>query len=125
VKPTVMARGKIKKNFYLLPGDELIYNKLTAAVNLTHQSDSKKTGENHLLVFDKEPLSEVFDQLASKYSVHIQYSNDDFANMYYIGSFDRTDSIENILTNIIKLNGLTLKKNSDHEYIIQKDTKKL
>jgi len=124
VKSSPTAQKKINKNFYLLPGDELIYNKLTATANLTRKTNSKETGQSHLLVFDKEPLSEVFDQLASKYNVHIQYSNDDFANMYYIGSFDRTDSIENILNNIIKLNGLTLKKNSDNDYIIQKEIKK-
>lgn len=124
VKSSPTAQKKINKNFYLLPGDELIYNKLTATANVTRKTNSKKTGQNHLLVFDKEPLSEVFDQLASKYNVHIQYSNDDFANMYYIGSFDRTDSIENILNNIIKLNGLILKKNSDNDYIIQKEIKK-
>jgi transmembrane sensor len=124
VKSSPMAQKKINKNFYLLPGDELIYNKLTAIADIIHRKNSKKTGQSHLLVFDKEPLSEVFDQLASKYNVHIQYSNDDFANMYYIGSFDRTDSIENILNNIIKLNGLTLKKNSDNDYIIQKEIKK-
>ena len=124
VKSSPLAPKQIGRKFYLLPGDELIFNRRTATAELKRRVSSKATGKTHLLVFDKEPLSEVFDQLASKYNVHIQYANDDFANMYYIGSFDETDSIQNILNNIIKLNGLTLEKNAENDYLIKKEAKK-
>ena len=111
---------KSAEDFYLYPGDKLVYNKLTASFNLTRKKADKQAQHGHLLVFDKTSLSEVFDQLASTYKVHIQYANDDFTQMYYIGSFDQSDSVQNILENIAKLNGLKLTKSADNEYIITK-----
>lgn len=119
VKSTLTAKNKFNSVYYLLPGDELVYNKITSLTSLTHKIGSKKKSANQLLSFDKEPLSDVFDQLAGKYNVHIQYSNSDLDNLYYIGSFERTDSIQNILENIIKLNGLKL-ISKNNEYIISK-----
>ncbi len=114
------AVNKIAKKFYLYPGDELTYNKTTSTASIKHRMGNHKKEQNHLLVFDKEPLSDVFDQLANKYNVHIQYANNDFEHMYYIGTFDKTDSIQHILMNIVKLNGLTLSKSGDNEYVIEK-----
>lgn len=125
VKSSPISKKPMIRDFYLLPGDELIYNKTTATAKLKARTSVQNNKQENLLVFDREPLANVFDQLANKYNVHIQYSPDDFGNMYYIGNFDKADSIERILGNIAKLNGLKLSKSSDNEYLIQKDPSKL
>lgn len=122
-KVVVKSQGSATKraeNFYLYPGDKLVYNKQTASFNLTRKKIVAQMRQGHLLVFEKASLSDVFDQLASTYNVHIQYANDDFTQMYYIGSFDQSDSIQHILENIAKLNGLKLTKSTENEYIITK-----
>jgi len=117
VKPVDKAL-KSKHSYYLYPGDALTYNKLTAAFNLTRKQVKAGKQQGQLLVFDKVSLADVFDRLASTYSVHIQYANSDFEKVYYIGSFDQTDSIQHILENIVKVNGLKLVRPTDNEYII-------
>jgi len=109
---------KSKRNYYLYPGDELTYHKLTAAFDLSRKQAKTTQQQNQLLVFDKVSLADVFDQLASTYNVHIQYANADFEKVYYIGSFDQTDSIQHILENITKVNGLKLIRSNDNEYRI-------
>ncbi len=120
-KVVVKQHGKDqtgKRSYYLYPGDKLTYNKLKASFDLSRQQAKMAKQQQHLLVFDKVNLSDVFDQLASTYNVHIQYANDDFEKMYYIGSFDQSDSIQHILENIVKVNGLKLIRPNDNEYII-------
>ena len=109
---------KSKRDYYLYPGDVLTYNKLTAAFNLSRKPVKAAQQQNKMLVFDKVSLADVFDQLANTYQVHIQYANADFEKVYYIGSFDQTDSIQHILENITKVNGLKLVKPNENEYII-------
>lgn len=125
VKSSPNSKKPLSRDFYLQPGDELIYNKTTATAKIQAKTSVQNNKQENLLVFDREPLANVFDQLANKYNVHIQYSPDDFGNMYYIGNFDQSDSIERILTNIAKLNGLKLSKSSDNEYLILKEPSKL
>ncbi|RQO71042.1 hypothetical protein DBR40_17550 [Pedobacter sp. KBW01] len=120
-KVVVKQHGKAetnKRSYYLYPGDKLTYNKLKASFDLSRKQAKMAKQQQHLLVFDKVNLSDVFDQLASTYNVHIQYANDDFEKMYYIGSFDQSDSIQHILENIVKVNGLKLIRPNDNEYII-------
>lgn len=128
VKPTAAANKKLIKDLYLLPGDELTYNKKEMWANIAHakgptegKTASKETKANaSLLIFDKTSLSSVFDQLAAKYRTRIHYSNSELDNLYFIGTFNQTDSLENILNNIGKLNGLKIKKNVDGGYTINK-----
>lgn len=125
VKSSPDSKKPLSRDFYLQPGDELIYYKTTGTAKVKARTSVQSSKQGNMLVFDREPLANVFDQLANKYNVHIQYSPDDFENRYYIGNFDKEDSIERILGNIAKLNGLKLSKSSDNEYLIQKDTSKL
>lgn len=117
VKPVDKAL-KSKLSYYLYPGDELTYNKLTAAFGLSRKQVKTGQQQSQVLVFDKVSLADVFDRLASTYNVHIQYANGDFEKVYYIGSFDQTDSIQHILENIVKVNGLKLLQPNQNEYII-------
>ncbi|PST82040.1 hypothetical protein C7T94_14585 [Pedobacter yulinensis] len=107
--------------YFLVAGDQLVYHKSTGSGRVTRADTRRREGAgSRKLVFDKEPLSAVFDELAFRYNVQIQYTNSDFTNMYYIGSFDETDSIQHILANIAKLNDLMLTKTEAGGYELSK-----
>jgi hypothetical protein len=61
-------------------------------------------------MFNNQPLSEVFDQLGSMYNVEITYNKKEIANIYFIGSFEKTDSIGKILSKIAITNNLKITK---------------
>jgi len=125
--------------FYLLPGQELVYNKeeLTAKIrnykenNLAVKRRNIKENiyqDNPSLpqnqtgpwdMFNNQALGYVFDDLANMYNVEIVYSKRDVYNKYFIGKFDKSDSIETIIKQIAALNNLkVIKKNN--RYIIKK-----
>jgi len=119
-----------KSGFYLKPGDELVYSK---ANNLAFIKEGPARGKNILakkgtgngkyipdwFAFNNQHLSEVFKQLEDFYSVEIDYKESDVLNMYFIGKFDKSDSIGTILRNIAMLNNLDLTVTED-KYIIRK-----
>lgn len=70
--------------------------------------------------FDKEALSNVFDQLADIYKVKITYQRADLMNKYFIGKFEDTRSLRDILETITELNDLKVEKVSASHYIISK-----
>jgi ferric-dicitrate binding protein FerR (iron transport regulator) len=137
VKPVDRALTKMKKDVYLLPGQELIYDnqKMTArvrafgqdhvVVNEREQVDTFKDdpsipkNKGTWYMFNKQSLSQVFDQLAELYDVEIIYSKKDVQNMQFLATYDKSDSLETILNNIAILNNLTVKKDGD-KYIIEK-----
>lgn len=125
VKPVVVHAGW-NKALYLKPGEELIYNKRTKSATVAHlweQNKTAKTAEDLLpenplvpnnkeswFMFNNQPLSEVLDALADMYGREIQYSRRDLKNMYFIGTYEKADSLENILNIITQLNDLNLIK---------------
>ncbi len=124
--------GKVKvsttdSTLYLAPGDELTYDKLRmlAVVRSPHQlfahakTPSYTTSKDHQLLpsqkpewyaFGGQPLTEVFDQLSDYYGVQINYFPSDVENRYFTGKFSKTDSLEDILSDIALLHGLNLTK---------------
>lgn len=126
VKPTNAENKKLIKETYLMPGDELTYNKKEMWVKVTHLTQTilaKESAKEMIetttaITFKKASLAAVFDQLAVKYQTHISYSNKDLENLYFIGTIDKTDSLEHILNKIGKLNGLKINENPDGGYTI-------
>ncbi|HTN05885.1 FecR family protein [Agriterribacter sp.] len=70
--------------------------------------------------FDKESLSNVFDQLADIYNAKITYGKAGLENKYFIGRFDDTKSLPDILKTIAEINDLTVERISASHYIIKK-----
>ena len=70
--------------------------------------------------FDKESLPNVFDQLADIYNVKISYEKEGLENKYFIGRFDDTKSLPDILKTIAAINDLTVESISATHYIIKK-----
>ncbi|MGZ5135910.1 MAG: FecR family protein, partial [Flavitalea sp.] len=110
-----------KKNYYLIPGQELVYNiakektniwafKTVPAPGKTDRPSKSiaalddpsipKYGRSSWYMFNNQPLSEVFDQLADMYNVEIHYSKKDIAKMYFIGFFEKSESLESVLKQI-------------------------
>lgn len=124
VKPEHTTPGS-SKDIYLLPGQELSYDrqKMLLAVNAPVQA--AKTGKqperiNEILSFNNEPLENIFKQLSGKYQVKIQYTPAMLTDMNFTGVFDSSkETLKEFLTTIGTLNNLTINQKSDVVYIIQ------
>lgn len=137
VKSIDSASRKLKKDYFLQPGQELVYDnaKVTARVRSFYREAPvakeeikeeaitddpavpKKPGTWYM--FNNQPLDQVFRQLAEMYDAEIIYSKKDVQKMYFIGDFDKSDSLELILRKIAIPNNLTVTR-QDNKYIIKK-----
>ena len=134
VKAADSIQPKLKSDFYLLPGEELLYSnkQYTARVRrfvndntAARRNEDDRTEDQPLLpvdngswyMFNNQPLAQVFKQLEEMYGVHISYSKTDIEKMYFIGKFSKNDSVSNILEQIASLNNLTITK-QNNDYII-------
>jgi transmembrane sensor len=132
------AKRKLNKDYYLLPGQELVYDQHTSTAVLKNFTidnngrDDRKgevtQGENPTIplnekgswyMFNNQSLAQVFDQLQDMYNVKIEYVKKDVRDKYFIGKFDKTDSVERILRQITSLNNLKLIK-ENNKFIITK-----
>lgn len=125
------------KDAYLLPGQELLYDviKKTAIVKgFKEYADPfakkdkgfknndeavnkdnplvPKYGKGSWYMFNNQPLKKIFDQLSGMFDVQIGYSEKDISNLYFIGTFNKSDSLEYILHEISSINNLSVIKNS-------------
>jgi transmembrane sensor len=115
---------------YLVPGQELVYDKQrkTVLVNsfvMEKQTSGKvavRAKENPSIphydkrswfMFNNQALSEIFDALGEMYHVKIVYAKKDVKDMYFIGTYDRSDSLNKILNQIALLNHLKVTRSKD------------
>jgi transmembrane sensor len=123
---------KMKEDYFLVPGDQLLYNRETAVASLVRghgkevlvKAGNSMVGSSQKLkpdwyTFSGTKLSEVFDQLSEYYQVDIYYYPSDVTGKYFAGSMKKTDSLDNILNDIAVLNRLTISKKNGG-YIIKK-----
>lgn len=128
IKPADSIRLKLKSNFYLLPGEELLYSNTQNTVrvrrfivndNTAKKKETREHGtadqpslpvgdKGSWYMFNNQPLAQVFKQLSAIYGVDIVYSENDIEKMYFIGKFSKTDSVSYILKQIAGLNNLTV-----------------
>jgi transmembrane sensor len=119
---------KLKKDYFLIAGDELFFNKKTFQVKINKRiketfkksfppnkdhPDFPKTKTRPWYMFNNQPLGEVLETLGSLYNVTVSYKKDDVKNRRFIGMFNQTDSLENILKQIAIVNDLKVKKNKN------------
>jgi len=123
-------------DYYLSPGQELLFDKETR--NVAIQDGGRRTGaytSNRVKVipvkmdtltswfmFNNQRLAEVFDQLSAIYNVEIQYSSKELNNKYFIGRLERKDSLSKIIHDIALLNHLSVTLHSGR-YIITNSAK--
>ena len=137
IQSIATAAKKMQKAYYLSPGEELIYKKgeLIASVRKIRTRMQPgvvpvqqlpyddplipKTGGGSWYMFNNQSLPQVFERLENLYNVKISYSKRDLNKIFFIGRFNNTDSLENILKQISEINDLKLSKNEDG-FIIEK-----
>ncbi len=135
VKP-VKTNKNLSKDVYLDPGQEFVYdNSKAAEVNkfqLTDRiavedmisdelsQDNPSIPQNTAgswFMFNNQSLDQVFNQLAGMYDVKIIYDEKDVKSMYFIGKFEKSDSLGYILKQISILNNLTITR-KDNAFVI-------
>lgn len=120
------------KDAFLTPGQELVYNVnsgkgtirsfVTDIEKATNQADNPVATMNNKkpwFMFNNQPLTSVFDDLAKMYDVTILYSASEVNKMQFIGTFNKSDSIEFILKKIASINDLDIIKEGN-VYTIKK-----
>ena len=137
VKPLNERNRKMKKEVVLLPGQEFVYNNQAFAkvrsfktkpsvvsdnakpeTNLDNPSIPKKF-KTSWYMFNNQPLDLVLKQLTQMYDVKIVYNKKDVQKLYFIGQFNKTDTIETILDQIALSNKLIVTK-KDSTFFIRK-----
>jgi len=121
---------KWTNDIQLIPNQELICDKSTKTVSVVWfatGTESNKVGisqtkenpsvphydKRSWFMFNNQPLNEIFDALSEMYDTKIVYIKKDVNDMYFIGTYDKSDSLEKILKQIAWLNNLKLTKQND------------
>ncbi len=136
VKALEKGDWRMKKDFYLNPGQEFVYSAGALAklrsFKETHTNGMSKNDDlltdDPLLpqnakgswyMFNNQSLGQVFDQLAFTYNTKIIYNKKDVQNKYFVGRFNKTDSLDIILNYITIVNKLKVAKKENAYYIIK------
>lgn len=131
VKSTEAATRRLKRDYVLIPGQEIVYNRRNGDVLVRsftqpligkqeQQVENIEVPDNYKgswFMFNNQPLPDVFDQLRALYGVDIKYNRRDLDKMYFIGKFDQTDSINQILKKIALLYQLKVSRH-DNKYTV-------
>jgi transmembrane sensor len=141
VKSDVALGKQLRAGLHLLPGQELLYHNVSSTAKIrsfiTEQSIAERKNNSGKLslqpdapliplnqkgswyMFNNQSLDNVFQQLEIMYDVKIIYAKKDVVNKYFIGKFETTDSVENVLKQIASLNNLKVVK-QDERFLITK-----
>ncbi|WP_276502785.1 FecR family protein [Terrimonas pollutisoli] len=139
VKSSLETPKKLGREYILLAGTELVYDKVkvnvrvrsfrTATVSGKIIKSNKKVVEDNpslpgdsggsWFMFNNQALDEVFDQLANMFQVKIIYRKKEVKRMYFIGKFEKSEELKNILERIATLNGLKVSQ-ENNGFLIQK-----
>jgi len=124
----------MKTDYYLNPGQEFVYNNQAIAiirsfnnkrVNTTKEGDDMLTDEPTLpqntggswYMFNNQSLGDVFDQLSFNFNAKIVYNKEDVNRKYFVGRFNKSDSLDVILKYITIANKLKVDKKDNTYYI--------
>jgi transmembrane sensor len=135
VKAVDKANKQMKKDIYLLPGQEFVYGTQVFVRTFQSKKADAETAKNNRLrkdeplipldktgtwyMFNNQTLGQVLDNLAALYNVKIIYRKEDVQNIYFTGKYNKSESLEIILKRIGTLNELTVTK-SDSAFVISK-----
>lgn len=126
VRSSDSLHKKMKKDYFLMPGDRLLYNRETTLASLIRSPEKNelvKAGNVTVrynqqqkpdwYTFNGTKLSEVFDQLSAYYNAPIYYYPAEVKDMYYTGRMEKQDSLSNILRDIALLNHLIVSRTNN------------
>lgn len=134
VKAAEKENWRMKKDFYLQPGQEFVYNNnALAKVRSFNSKPAHAANQNEALytdnpfipknakgswyMFNNQGLGQVLDQLSFTYDVPIIYNKKDVQNKYFVGRFKKEDSLSVILNYITIVNKLKVFKKENAYYI--------
>lgn len=116
-----LASGNERKDYYLVPGQEFVFNRKNRDVAILEFGKEKNANTemarnravrpdsiSNWYMFNNQTLADVFDQLSAIYNVKIQYSRKDISNKYFIGRLEKKDSLSKIIQDIALLNHLSV-----------------
>ena len=104
----------------LIPGNELVYNRMDNAVKVKNQQLLAKQKEiTTELTFEQIPLATVLEKLAKHFKVEIKYNAHDLREISFTGNVDTRQTPDQILKELTELNELTCTKTTAG-YLIQK-----
>lgn len=113
---------KMHADYYLLPGQELVFNAenkpgilhaffiKTSGKKAVATGSVKQENKDESYVFNNQTLPDVLEQLSVIYGVPIMYSKADIGKIYFIGRIERNDSVEKTIDDIALLNKLSVTK---------------
>lgn len=138
IRPANQVSHTLKPEYYLFPGQELVYDNKNYTAKLIHfngNTNIKHNSSNEASVYDNpsvpenskgswymfnnQSLDQIFDQLKLMYNVDIIYSKSDVRKLYFIGKFDKSESLDSILHQIASLNNFKVTKKKE-KFIISK-----
>ncbi|MEI6950462.1 FecR family protein [Paraflavisolibacter sp. H34] len=135
VRAVNRANKKMRKEVYLLPGQEFVYGAVLqvkafeerreAAEESTSEALSPESpslpqnAEGSWYMFNNQSLEDVFHQLAALYNAKIIFTKKDVTNIYFTGRYSKSDSLETILKRIGILHDLKITK-QDTAFLISK-----
>ncbi|HEY9258605.1 FecR family protein, partial [Chitinophaga sp.] len=123
VKPDSLSGSNGVKNTYLLPGQDLSFDrvKMVATISQINKPADKKiiaAPEKEIFTFSNEPLANVFRLMSEKYKITIQCQESTLTDMSFTGTFDSSkESLTDFLSTIATLNNLTIKHTNHVIYI--------
>jgi len=119
----------LDKDYYLKPGQAFFYYKERQLFGIsTFKKGVKGTAKKHLndnagnseagsmndwYMFNNQSLVMVFESLQEIYNVKIYYDAKELGGKSFIGKIEKNESVEKLLEDIAKLNGLTVKHNKN------------
>ncbi|MBO9731458.1 MAG: FecR domain-containing protein [Chitinophaga sp.] len=120
INDVVLTPGK-ELRYYRRSGKAVVADFNTSAANVLVKAGNNGTGytKPDWYKFNNQPMSQVLEQLSNYYGVSIYYYPSDVMEIYFDGKFEKTDSLEKILTDLTLPNNLALIRN-DSGFIIKK-----
>ncbi|SDG27363.1 FecR family protein [Chitinophaga filiformis] len=120
INDVVLTPGK-ELNYYRKTGKAIVSDFNTRGMDILVRAGSNDTGytKPDWYKFNNQPMPQVLDQLSNYYGIAIYYYPSDVMDIYFDGKFEKTDSLEKILTDLTLPNNLKLTRN-DSGFIIRK-----
>jgi hypothetical protein len=85
-----------------------------------NKPDIPKGFRSSWFMFNNQPLSEIFRSLEQMYNVKIRYDAADIKNAYFIGRFNKSDSLPTILQRMALLNELIITKEAEDTFTVKR-----
>jgi transmembrane sensor len=136
VKAVDSTNKRMKKDVFLLPGQQLIYGDATVTVSsfkwkgaapeqtmkeeqATDNPSIPGKSEQPYFMFNNQSLGKVLNDLAVLYNVEILYNKQDVQHIYFTGKYNKSEPLEAILNRIGLINNLTITR-KDSAYVISR-----